>query len=597
MPPRVTIAGETLSAGTLPGLLSNFAAQIFPDCSLVMLSPFYSKGYSGAQLVRVTAQKHSAIQTFPYVLKLGKTDKIKKELSNFREFVHGSVENAPTLHKDQPAVSGEWAAIAYRILDGHRKFEEFYESSSEQEIRRVIEKLFNNVFRNWIESRRVVPRTDLIGPLTLRESAYTALDSLESRHQERWPVQVGSVWKERFETWLGSGEPGISAISHGDMNGGNILVDQEGHICVIDFALTGRAHFLADFARLECEVRYKLGKQFSDERNLNFLLEVDRSLSLDPFAAWIPGGAGNRDPESSKFFNTISFIRSLAFDRMIGDKEKHIRDYYLLLAHYAIRHLSYPDVLDVRKMFAFGSAAIALQRSGPIEVQKQSPSPKQAMYRRSRSNWLYITRLPTAGQTAGVVGLLISPLVLAALHNRGIMLSDSDLLEQVESRLILSSTTERVSPRTDYLGVMGVLNSYAEFMHLEHHSGRIFVHDISREWRTHVGNAFSEVITRGSSKWAANYFKMVFASSKPTYINPEVSSRDGLGIRLAALVGKQLSGGGASGGTRQPTKTFLRNPFTNHEFGIGRLLADEEKSHTAFSPVWLLTLPPLIQLD
>jgi len=128
--------------------------------------------------------------------------------------------------------------------------------------------------------------------------------------------------------------PSLVAITHGDLNGTNILVDREGKAWLIDFFKTGWGPALRDLAELESVVkfellqtedllaRYALERASLRPRSLRHLIQVEspfRLAELDRAAA------------------VIQQLRALACD--VADSEDP-REYYVGFLFYALKEMA-----------------------------------------------------------------------------------------------------------------------------------------------------------------------------------------------------------------------------------------------------------------
>jgi len=65
------------------------------------------------------------------------------------------------------------------------------------------------------------------------------------------------------------------SITHGDLNGKNILVDENGHPWLIDFFRTGPEHVLRDFVELEADIKFN----YLESGDMEALYEFESSLA------------------------------------------------------------------------------------------------------------------------------------------------------------------------------------------------------------------------------------------------------------------------------------------------------------------------------
>lgn len=128
--------------------------------------------------------------------------------------------------------------------------------------------------------------------------------------------------------------PSLVAITHGDLNGTNILVDGEGKAWLIDFFKTGWGPALRDLAEMESVVKFELLR--TDDLLARYALE---RASLWPRSLRQPIRVKNpsRLAELDKAAAVIQQLRALACD--IADTDD-LREYYIGFLFYALKEMA-----------------------------------------------------------------------------------------------------------------------------------------------------------------------------------------------------------------------------------------------------------------
>jgi CheY-like chemotaxis protein len=128
--------------------------------------------------------------------------------------------------------------------------------------------------------------------------------------------------------------PSLVAITHGDLNGTNILVDREGKAWLIDFFKTGWGPALRDLAEMESVVKFELLQ--TDDLLARYALE---RASLGPRSLRHPIQleSPSRLTELGRAVATIQQLRALACD--VADTEDS-REYYVGLLFYALKEMA-----------------------------------------------------------------------------------------------------------------------------------------------------------------------------------------------------------------------------------------------------------------
>ncbi len=244
---------------------------LFRNCRSVALTPL-AGGFSGAHVLlcdSVDAMGHAQV---PSVVKLGPRRDLGQERVNLERVEDVLGNAAPSVVEFGDL--GELGAVRFRFASfggakSVRSFQRIYqEGAPDEEIARVLRgSLGDTLMRlyaassfepldvladyefaaRWAPSVRARVE-ELIGrPATGEEidipdlglapnvaQFYERLDSIERRPGERHPV----------------------SLTHGDLNGQNVLVDGGGNVWIIDFGRLHRGHALRDFAKLENDVLY-----------------------------------------------------------------------------------------------------------------------------------------------------------------------------------------------------------------------------------------------------------------------------------------------------------------------------------------------------
>lgn len=99
------------------------------------------------------------------------------------------------------------------------------------------------------------------------------------------------------------------AVTHGDLHGDNLMVDEHRNAWVIDFERSGEGPILQDFVELESDV---INRLMSAQENLpsfyQLCIEVTQSAQIEPLANM----DRFEDPDVRKSVQTISLLRQLA---------------------------------------------------------------------------------------------------------------------------------------------------------------------------------------------------------------------------------------------------------------------------------------------
>jgi hypothetical protein len=155
----------------------------------------------------------------------------------------------------------------------------------------------------------------------------------------------------------------LQCITHGDLNGNNVLVDRERRVWLIDFERTGWGPVLRDFAELESVIRWELTRS----RNMHSLYRFEKALiESGDFGDEIDLPGRDVPDDLRKAIRALATLRQLA--GQVSGAE--MREYYIGLLFYAVRMIiaggisspgqSRPSL--VRRAHALLSAAMIVYR-------------------------------------------------------------------------------------------------------------------------------------------------------------------------------------------------------------------------------------------
>jgi len=350
------------------------------------------------------------------IVKFGKRDNMRKEIGRFIRYVQPYAgQHATTLIGDLRETLRFGAArfsLVGRVEGEPRLFNEFYRQSSATEIQEALRLLFRSTCARWYAGKRDWGEDDLdrrpwtfdVDGLRDRQDVLAAcfdeqknLSTAERRQKLRKSLDnictgrmlFGSRFRKanatEFEvTFNGSSRtplrlpdpahfiktqrssfpaPMYWAITHGDLHGRNILVDDEGRSWLIDFYKTGWGPALRDFAQLEAAIRLEL----IETENLFALSQFEEAcLKVRRFDQDIEFENSFELLELNKAILVISYLRKLAM-QLIGVLD--MKEYYIGLLYHTLRLTSWEGShsqgerkFEVRQRHALISAGLICDR-------------------------------------------------------------------------------------------------------------------------------------------------------------------------------------------------------------------------------------------
>jgi protein-tyrosine phosphatase/nicotinamidase-related amidase len=173
-------------------------------------------------------------------------------------------------------------------------------------------------------------------------------------------TEVGNIcnFYEKDLDGLPRDQSGTSYLSyvHGDLNGANIIIDQNDNVWLIDFFHTHRGHVLRDLIKLENDLLYIFTPLTSVEdlpeafRLTDLLLQVKDLANLPEDPA-----PGFQRPEMMRTLDTVRILRSYYPELIKADRDP----LQLIIAQlrYAVHTLGFFESSDFQKQWALYTAA------------------------------------------------------------------------------------------------------------------------------------------------------------------------------------------------------------------------------------------------
>lgn len=262
---------EKPNAPMLVDEIRDLIGESFRDAARVDLQEL-TKGLSGAAVIKVRAKWNSAYGP-SCVLKISRRDKIRTEFKNYEKCV-ARLLPPNTASNAQVVYAGHLGAIQYNFAEDANKplseFDEFFRLKSVAQVQSALHSLFRETCRYWYKS----PQSESIKLIALYYDALSLSD-------DKLTSRIGHLLPEfdpaaRYLTLPDEPSPLLNAlfwvrqnfdsckveanhcISHGDLTGRNVFVNEHGHCWLIDFYRTGSSHMLRDHAILETDIKYRL---------------------------------------------------------------------------------------------------------------------------------------------------------------------------------------------------------------------------------------------------------------------------------------------------------------------------------------------------
>lgn len=272
-------------------------------------------------------------------VKIARTTKIQKEAKNFRELISRKLTggfNPQQIGKE--ALAWDIGGIVYTYEGGKNAitFTNYYKQQEIPNIREVLSSFFLESWGRYYAPLSKTGNTSLYELYTktwgtewhdkrVREISAQMLENIKSTI-EHYQLPHPLEWMERKLAENGDDFKPINtlptAITHGDLHGDNLLVDNKKNIWVVDFERCGVGHALQDFIELETDILSRLqGHDVAPLPHYKMCLTLFKQEKLQELEQ---PQTSFEDPQIEKALKTISALRGIAAE---CTKSTDIREY------------------------------------------------------------------------------------------------------------------------------------------------------------------------------------------------------------------------------------------------------------------------------
>lgn len=265
----------------------------------------------------------------PVIVKLARARKIQIESDKFQNFIDGHIVGYRHPRLEKSEVLWDIGGALYSSLDitDIRTFPRFYIGSDFEKIKRSLEQFFSETWSDLYKHTKKSIKAPLIELyckvwgdewLLDRVAKFGGIDAKDLAVGKHWEEYGGLdplLWVQQN---LANGPEGILkheeetnvCITHGDLHGGNLLIDQNDTAWVIDFERSGEGHILQDFVELEADIIIRLA---SHNQNITEFYKLCLIIIRpDEIRKFRPQEMLCNDADYGKALQTISLLRSLA---------------------------------------------------------------------------------------------------------------------------------------------------------------------------------------------------------------------------------------------------------------------------------------------
>lgn len=384
--PEPIISNETLIPEGFRDSFRQLIVKVDGIVDLSIIKPL-SGGFSNSVplLVYANYQNTGTYQVF----KVGESSTIDAEARNWDSCIkNGPYQHQNILHKKEHLREHSDSLIIYNFAGQLDKepitFEDLYERDRNPE--NTLAHLFQNVLR---------PLSDVVSRGTSRVQIGELLKINQGNVREiteeikrlsnnndicaihKIDVHGNEVFNPLYFYPFNNSQPPQAlaipvpmGIVHGDLNARNIVFyPSDGFIrealdsklitveipCIIDYAHTGEKPLYTDIAKLESVLKFQHLKVSSIQPDMLLQFEVENVIRTI-----VPSSQPTiTDPHLQKLFSCIKVLREIA---AAITRDAPAIGYWLELYKNTLIHITYDDLSDLQKRYAFISAALILKR-------------------------------------------------------------------------------------------------------------------------------------------------------------------------------------------------------------------------------------------
>ncbi|MCA9942557.1 MAG: response regulator [Ardenticatenaceae bacterium] len=361
---------ERPSTKLLTPQVRDLFGKLFVDARSLFVSKL-TPGLTGAAIVQVKPTWQEGVGR-SYVAKVGRKDKVETERRHYKANVERFLTGNSVAQADV-RYSRHLGTLLYNFAESQgvalKEFDEFYRRSEPNQIVASLRELFEQTYHYWFDNpERVLAdvrqlyyeafqldRKKLIGRIQIVLPELDPEAEMIQLTPGKEKVLNPIAWLDKYHV-----ECVIQVhkcITHGDLTGRNIMVDESGKCWLIDFYRTYKSHILRDFVILETDVKYRLMSLLSLTDFLHLeeaLLEADRQ-NQPPI---LPPSFSK---DARKAAEIVFALRQMAhrYARSFNTQQNEARKEYLLsqlmgtLNVVRLRHIS-----ENRKLQAMHSAVM-----------------------------------------------------------------------------------------------------------------------------------------------------------------------------------------------------------------------------------------------
>ena len=357
--------------------------RIYADCGKVILSPLHG-GFTSTTF-NVTSYDKDGRRLLPTVLKIGSIKNNDNEVNAYHKYVKKFILNNSTTIMGTTTYKN-WGGLRYNFLGINGSdstlvwLTYYYKKYPAERLIPLFDRIFTDILKPWYGQphwEHIYPFSEH-SPLQLFPNLFECLErelgisaDEEKLHCDELGREIINPYyflkheyplrKERSKLWY-------KAVTHGDLNMQNILLDEKENIYIIDFSETKPRSIIADFARLEPIFKIEMCN-IDTEKDLKQMLEFEQGLlrteNLEDLPPFIYSG---NDPMVKKAYTMICKLREYA--NTVTIFETDIIPYLIALLEWTYPVVCYTQLNIQKKKYALCSAALMCEKILELERER-----------------------------------------------------------------------------------------------------------------------------------------------------------------------------------------------------------------------------------
>ncbi len=357
--------------------------RIYADCGKVILNPLHG-GFTSTTF-NVTSYDKDGRRLLPTVLKIGSIKNNDNEVNAYHKYVKKFILNNSTTIMGTTTYKN-WGGLRYNFLGINGSdstlvwLTDYYKKYPAEKLIPLFDRIFTDILKPWYGQphwEHIHPYIEH-SPLALFTNLYECLErelgispdteKLQCDELDREIINPFYFLKHEYPRRKEQSKLWYKAVTHGDLNMQNILLDEKENIYIIDFSETKPRSIIADFARLEPIFKIEMCG-INTEKDLTQMLEFELGLLQPSQLGQIPPFIYHgEDPMVEKAYKMICKLREYA--NVVTLFETDITPYLIALLEWTYSVVCYTQLNISKKKYALYSAALMCEKIIELEQER-----------------------------------------------------------------------------------------------------------------------------------------------------------------------------------------------------------------------------------